>query len=84
MREDATPRPRQSRDEHQHWHYGGGSHHHVPLSEYQKIADNLEFASATETRPLIFCSSNRAYDDLRQVVILGFSLAECYVNGSSL
>jgi hypothetical protein len=28
--------------------------------------------------------SNIACDDLRQVVILGFSLAECYMNGSSL
>jgi hypothetical protein len=70
MREDvdATPWPHQFRYEHQPWRYGGGSHPHVPRSEYHKIADNLDFASATETRCPIYNSSNTACDDLRQVL----------------
>jgi len=70
MREDvdATPWPHQSRYEHQPWRYGGGSHPQVPRSEYQKIADNLDFASATETRCPIYNFSKTAYDDLRQVL----------------
>ena len=70
MREDvdATPWPHQFRYEHQPWRYGGGSHPHGPRWEYQKIADNLDFASATETRCPMYNFSNIACDDLRQVL----------------
>ncbi len=71
MREDvdATPWPHQSRYEHQQpCRYGGGAHPHVTRSEYQKIADNLDFASATETRCPIYNFSKTACDDLRQVL----------------
>ena len=67
---NATPQPRQL-CEHQPWHqhFGGRSHPLFPRdSEYQKIADNLDFASVKDSRHPIHNASDIFCDDLRQVL----------------
>lgn len=65
---DATPPPHQPRCEHQQWHLGGESHPLFPRSEYQKIADNLEFASVT-CHSIYHNALGTACDGSRQVLL---------------